>query len=464
MSYLVVLNCTVTQTVSPSPTGAWVLPSTSVVVPYGLTEGGIKVTDSRSPPTVSFGVSNAEVAALQTATVLLPLVSQIVQLAPSTLPAATLTEAVAANANNAPPLAKAFAYSEALAFLVELADPNAQLTWQVVPRAVVLVATALNASTGAGWVPVNTSAPLPSGWCGLGVDAVAAIALPAGGTPASWTATLNASLSSGTLSSLSALYGASPGFSLPTLQSGLANATAADALPVADPTGGLAVPLVNRLTVNGVPGTYGLRMCALVELVPYQGVSLSGYFPLFPTAAAAARAAPGTPTVVRLGALSYYLPASADVLCAPASANISGALPPTDANCVAAALAPLPPASARRRRALLAAVEQKLGSTQSGMAVMMQTGNSPGASARSVQLTGMPPSSVPAGAPPSTKPAPSSSSSGGGPGTALIISGSVVAGVAVVGLLVYAYFWRRTAAKGKHYGVMRRPVPTGVRL
>lgn len=149
---------------------------------------------------------------------------------------------------------------------------------------------------------------------------------------------------------------------------------------VTDATGGLALPLRNRLRVNSVAGTYGVRMCAIVEVTPYTPVYLNGYYPLYPTRTAAIRVTPSTtaqPIPVDIGALTYYLPGAAPLRCAPVAAAISGALPPTAPACVAKAGA----AGRRRmaRRSLLQAVSADLTSeaVQSPTVLFEQLEDSP---------------------------------------------------------------------------------------
>jgi hypothetical protein len=182
--YSMTLRCNITQLSPLAAAAEWHLPQTRVSVPYALMDQtGAAVTDTAAPPLESFTLAYAAAAPLAAATLEFELRSGVVPLVEKggAAPPATLSELVAASAGLAlAGAASSFAYSEALMFRVQLAQPASQAVWGLRPLFLLLTATK-GADSSA------EAKDLTDTWCGLnGGDALAAMALRGSLNSSSW--------------------------------------------------------------------------------------------------------------------------------------------------------------------------------------------------------------------------------------------------------------------------------------
>ena len=320
--YTMTLNCNFTLASSLSATSDLVVPSTTITINYGIMGNNTAVTDQRAPPFVSFNTYfTLQGQAVQTTA--FPLTGRVVQIPESTTAGdATLSnmiydsEALDVNTN------QSIAYSEALAFKVQLTDPATRNQWQVIP-ALTMIAAFSGSVSGTGAPVVNpspisstytgfsVSSPLDTGFCGLNrSDLVAAfvfdnvLSLSVNGlTPLNVGANnvinslglfgdLQNALTPSLQAKLAALVNANSFNNINLFQGNIFPAAApvanqAQVFNVPDITGGFAVPMRNRLTINGQIGTYQIKFCALTEVAPYNASTRNGWYPLYPTPAAA---------------------------------------------------------------------------------------------------------------------------------------------------------------------------------
>lgn len=373
LGYKFTLACNVTATAGLDEAAHLVLPSTEVRIPYGVrdSQNNLTITDSFDTPYATFLIQYARAVAVDNKKALVfPLTARVVQLNEvATLPA-TLTDAVEANEFNDVTGLHRFAYSQGLAFKVQLSNAADRVQWQVKPIITLLVATSSAASTPSSWQAMNATERLQPGWCGLaGGDALTAVAIRGELPPGQWPSQLTNALEPSLLAELAALYTNASMQGASLLQTSLYAGTPTEATMVADATGGLAFPLRNRLRVAGTAGTYGVRMCSLVQMTPYAPVSRGGYYPLYPTASAATRVTPDStaaPVPVVVGALKWWMPGAGPLRCAPAAAGIAGALDPSE--CVAQAT---PTRRRSARRSLLQTVSVQLTSEAVGTPMVL---------------------------------------------------------------------------------------------
>jgi hypothetical protein len=332
MPYDVTIKCRFTaQDHSITANRTLSVPSTTMSFDYGIAYGGNAnpVTDQLAPPAISFN-TYFTVEAEITNTTSFPLVGSVVQLSEASIANdATLSQIVYDNEANSVAGAHAFAYSEALAFKVQLRDLATRAQWQVIPALTLLVAfqnssVGTSSSDASAGVPLNagsvtsqwrsfggqTGGQLTASWCGLNrPDRVAAFVF--NNSAANVADGLTApQLSNGLITGLGVYGNMQNAFSTALNQelaaliaynsysnvslfqgnifptaTGSADQTRVFNVP--DATGGFAVPLRNRLRVNGQIGTYTVQFCALTEVMAYNASVRNGWFPLYTTAAAA---------------------------------------------------------------------------------------------------------------------------------------------------------------------------------
>ena len=380
-----------------APEGAMVQ-GAYLLIPYSLqlTPSGTVITDPAAPPTVAATLSFT-VAPTSQASVDLPLVGSLLRVPESAAGAPLLTDVALAAEQNPAPEGSSFAWSQGLAFAVGLARAADAASWDLNP---LLLALAAGSSPLApGWSGVNASQPLPLDWCTAQSPLLMYASL--GGAPASL-ATAPAAVA------LAAAPPLSPATAQGDLYTGPARAWAWGA------TGGVVVPLRNRLALNGLQGGFALSMCALVQAVPVAPALVDGAWPTYRTAAAAGAATLGAAAPLRLNAsdgLARWLPADASPLCYPGSALGLG-----DPVCLAAAAA-----SGRRRRASARMLLLSAASSEALAAITPRA------------LLGPPPPPPPAPPPPGPPAAPASQPPPGGLSAGVTAALVVVPTVTVVG-------------------------------
>ena len=465
MPYDATVLCTITATNGLATSAAMNVPTTTFSIPYVLQQGTSStdiITDLANKPTVVFS-GYYDIPGTVTNTITFPLTADVIQLTEASVASATtLTDLINTNLDNSVEATHDFAYSEALAFDVRLANAADQAQWQLRPALVLLAAFST-----AGTPVASTIAPsyqafgglasaLDVDWCNLnsgnleaafvfqdngGIDGLTVPTVVSDGSGGYTFSKLGAfgNMQDGLTPALNGfLAGLVHGnqFSNVTLFQGDIYNSASNSggqhrvFSVTDQTGGFAVPMRNRLLVNGQAGTYAISFCALTETLPYNPMVRAGWYPVYATAAAAtadSRAiGAALPTPIALygadfawnstlgptsaaASIKFYLPAkpasnAAGIVCVPTSfvsaSKLSGAfnvVANTDARCVALMSGVTGPyaASTRRRlmggrRSLFQAVSTDLVAPNTNTVTATQYGVSPVTVAFSAQTAAAP--------------------------------------------------------------------------
>ena len=115
-----------------------------------------------------------------------------------------------------------FAYSQGMAFKVQLSSTADRDQWQVKPVLTLLVATSAESAGVNGWAPMNSTTKLAADWCGLvGGNALTAVAIRGELPPAQWPALLTSAVQPELLARLTSLYEGAPMSNLQLLQTSL---------------------------------------------------------------------------------------------------------------------------------------------------------------------------------------------------------------------------------------------------
>lgn len=354
LAYRVSVSCSVTAASPPGANEVWRLPASEVRITYGLrSTNGSLVTDAQEPPFSAFALQYISAPAVVREEVVLPLAGSVIHLDERTARAATLTDVLEANENNDASVQTRFAYSNALAFRVRLANQADQAAWSVQSMLSLLVATRSSALPS-GWTRMNSTKPLTTSWCGLGdEDTVALLAIRGDTPPKQWPTQATSALDGHIMQLLQIAYEDNAITDGLELQGDLWNGTGARPLVVTDTSGGFALPMRNRLRIASAAGTYGVRMCSIVRLTPYRAAAAGGWYPLYPTSRSAAAVSNSGVRSVAVGAVKYYMPNSAPLRCAPdaVAPTLPGFQSASSPACASAASTPPP-----RRRSLLQAV------------------------------------------------------------------------------------------------------------
>lgn len=326
MPYDMTVQCTVTSSTATPATSALAVPSTTISIDYAIADKDRVITDIQvgSRPFITFN-TYFTLPALTQKQQAFPLVGRVVELQESTIDntVATLSEIIYNNENNDVASKHRFAYSQALAFKVQLEDMATRAQWQLRPALALLTAfndggSSPSVGTQSDIVSTYTafggSKKLDVDFCGLNrADLVAAFAFVDGAgagaidglsTPVitngqiadlgRW-GNMEQGLTSGLNSRLAQLIQANAYSTVNVFQGNIFSTAAntgtdagqARVFNVPDATGGFAIPLRNRLRVNGQIGTYSIKFCALVEVAPYNATARGSWYPLYPTKAAA---------------------------------------------------------------------------------------------------------------------------------------------------------------------------------
>ena len=173
MPYDVTVQCTISTT-GLSTSSAMNVPNTQVTIPYVLVTSNTltPVTDLAHKPTVTFS-GYFDIPGTVTSQVTFPIVADVIQLSEASIASdVTLTDVINDNLGNSVLTNHAFAYSEALAFDVQLQNAADQAQWQVRPALALLAAfsTAGNvvaSTTTPTYKPFSASDQLDTDWCNL---------------------------------------------------------------------------------------------------------------------------------------------------------------------------------------------------------------------------------------------------------------------------------------------------------
>jgi hypothetical protein len=204
---------------------------------------------------------------------------------------------------------------------------------------------------------------LGADWCGLRTSSTAAFVVTSendGPPPSEWRDMLGGSVSEELLSALFELNRTSR-LDQPTNRvfGGLFSGVFSRRLTIRDRTGGLAVPLTNRMQPQSVraallrgldssSGTFAVRVCSIVEIVPYVGMAVGGWFPVYQTRDAVLEAEGSGASTVTVAGVDYFFPDSAlGVRCSPSGSG--GSLRFNDPVCVEA----IAESAKKKRRSLL---------------------------------------------------------------------------------------------------------------
>lgn len=347
--YAMAASCTVDfPDMIASTASDWVLPTTTVAVGYGLSAGGVTITDTVAPPTVTFTTYLTVPGDTGVSETLTMTVRSVALSESSIAAAAGVSQVIEANAGGDAPTS--VVYSQAVAVYVDLAVA-APTTWQLRPRLTVLVGTSSAPTPTPAFGALTGDAVLESSWCGLDrsdlLGAFVFVDAGAGGEmndAPDVAAQLASPLYSEDLASHLAelLYG---GNALPpgSVQGDIMRGGAEHRLyAVPDANGGFAVPMRNTFVSQLYDGFY-LTMCMVVSATVVEPQTLAGWSPLFYTyAAAVANSMPGsdgsTHAPLRVSGvfdIDYFMPWSpvgGMPLCSP-NLTYPGLPPGTSATC-----------------------------------------------------------------------------------------------------------------------------------
>ena len=382
------------------------IPGATISIHYSLVTDGYQVTDSITPPVVSFNTPSAVVPAILKASVDFELTSRLVRLPEAAIASATTLSDLFSDPDALEPVGAMVAYSEAFAFSVQLASQATRAEWTVRPALVLMVAHSSDA-VAASNATISDAAQLDVDFCGLNsTDLVAAwVVLDAGAAAgasaepdtlvdaASWangtaltslvlgtsvsnalTPSLLATLQSAALTNNFTDIAGLQGSILP--KGAPAGAVGRTAI-VPDASGGFAMPARNRFFSEGASlAGYAISFCAVTIAEPYAQLvvgNASGWtFPVY-TSSAAALADTGSvagvisPPIAVTGAalgvddaLMYYVPAvpasTAGVICGRSAVLGAGASLPTSPECQAL----IRPGAGGSRRRMLASTQLPL--------------------------------------------------------------------------------------------------------
>lgn len=331
LEYSATLRC-VTSAHTNAPVNA------RVRVPYAISNSaGELFTVTESPPYVTFSMTYSFPAATTTS-LSFTFTGAAVKLPAAALRTAhTLTEAVIANENTSAP--GSFSWGDGLAFRMQLADPADRAFWYLRPLVTVLAVSGTPLPNASSSGDVSATSKLGASWCDVSGEGILDVASV---LPPPLPALVETLVDPAVLHRLRVT--ANQSAALSRLRPG------APVSVVWDSTGGLAVPLLNRLP--DPRGSVSVVMCAIVQVVPYTPLYESGYYPLYVTRDAAVRnSGGGNVTEVALGPTAYFLPHAAPLVCVPPGASNTppGSELSTSERCVARAAEE---AQGRRRRLL----------------------------------------------------------------------------------------------------------------
>jgi hypothetical protein len=368
LPYDATVQCTVTMA-GAALTAPLPVPSTIVAFPYALrdTTQGRVITDTQSRPTVEFTTYFTVPGQKAPPALTFPLVGSVVQIAEDAIStASTLSDLIYGSESASVAEKHRVAYSQAIAFKVQLAQQADRQQWQVRPALTLLAAFSDLAEPVGGassisstFTSLDSPGALPPSFCGLNrTDLTAAFVFVDNGVTDGMSPP---AVSNGLITSLGRFGNIQSGLSAELnqrlaqlvtynsesrtslFQGSIMNPTMAASsngqaavFNVADASGGFAVPLRNRLRVSGTSGGYSVKFCSIVEVAPYKPSVRGGWYPVYPTADSAmadSDPAAGPPLVLYGGnftigtgsmpgaAIKYYVPASpistARIICAP---------------------------------------------------------------------------------------------------------------------------------------------------
>lgn len=329
LQYDVTVQCAVTSPTPVAASSALQVPSTTVNIDYAIADANRVITDSQvgSRPYVTFN-TYFTLPALTSEDTNFPLIGRVVEIQESTIvdpvtgsKASSLSDIVYANENNDVAGKHRFAYSQAMAFKVQLQDMATRAQWQLRPTLALLAAfNDGGSSPSVGGEPdissvftsFSSSNQLQTTFCGLDrTDLAAAFVFKDGSGAGGIDGLTTPTVSGGVITNMGRFGNMDDGLS-PALSARLATLITSNSFTdvsvfegniyttnmtsdssqgrvfnVPDATGGFAVPLRNRLRINGQIGTYSIKFCALVEVAPYNATVRNGWYPLYPTKAAA---------------------------------------------------------------------------------------------------------------------------------------------------------------------------------
>lgn len=388
------VRCRITDTTGPALLDEWSVPASEVRVHYGLrdTTQNQMVTDIFEPPFVTFTTSFT-VAGVDASTVALDMVGSVFEIEETSTAADTLSDIVYSNEHNSVASLHRFAYSQALAFRVQIARPADRLMWEVRPQLIVLAVHGQplqNKSPSTDML--SSGVVLDTSFCGLdrtdlmgayvfvdsGGEGSMTFATVSGGVPAelSQVGTLQVAdiMTTSLRRMLAALVTNNNMTNSSLFRGGLGPSHNDEGFfAVPDSEGGFAVPLRNRLSVKGVVGGVSVTFCALVSAQSHERFYRNGWFPLYRTLQAAERdsgalanglipaplvyygpsfaSAPGPSSTKPSEALKYYMPqaplSTSGVTCVDRAAGLP--VPPSSMNYTTPICTRFIPGGTRRR-------------------------------------------------------------------------------------------------------------------
>ena len=420
VQYYLKITCDLSSPQAVSDYADYLVPTGLMTIPYALmTPDGTVITDTLQPPFVSFQTPSFTLPGTNGPELKFDLIARTVMVPEKAVSTSTTLSECFLDTDALDTMTGSVQYSEAFAFTVQLANVATRAAWTLKPS-VVLLAVFLgddlvgsSSALGAGWTQsqLSPTQQLDNTFCGLDridrvglwalVDAdtagVASSAPDALVNATDWVnnviagkvnvgnATVLDAISPDLFSSLQdALTNnsftdiASLGMELPHAPAGTQGRAAA----VPDGSGGFAVPMRNRLTIDNrlsIAG-YAVMFCSIVLAVPYTPAIAFGTFPAYTNAAAALAdtqafngqqppplAVPGyVLDPVNGDALMYFIPSipatTAGFICG--DIDVLGPYVPTSAvaavrilsassaTCTSILSSGQPPASSARRRVL----------------------------------------------------------------------------------------------------------------